>query len=209
MKLLVFGATGPTGRELVSQALGQGHEVTAFARKPDAVPAYQGKLRVAQGDTMRDPQSVTEALRGQDAAVSALGLGKVFFPNRLMERSMQNIVPAMERAGVKRFVLMSAFGVGETARDAPLLPRLMYATLLSALFADKERGEEELRKSSLDWTIVYPVMLTDGPVTGKYRAAERLELSGLPTISRADVAHFMLGELAKPAYVRRAVELSY
>jgi putative NADH-flavin reductase len=194
---------------VVSQALAQGHEVTAFARRPQAVPAQQGRLRVAQGDTMRDPASIGEALKGQDAAVSALGLGQVFFPNRFMERSIGNIVPAMERAGVKRFVLMSALGVGESGRDAPLLPRFMYATLLSAIFADKARAEEELRKSSLDWTIVYPVLLTHGEMTGRYRAAERLELSGMPSISRADVAHFMLGELASPAYVRRSVAISY
>lgn len=209
MKLVLFGATGPTGRQLVAQALEQGHDVTAFARHPEAVPAQQGKLRVEQGDTMRDPQSVAQALQGQDAAFSTLGTGHVLFPNRLMERSMANLVPAMERAGVKRFVLMSAFGVGETARTSPLLPRFVYATLLSGVFADKERGEALLRKSSLDWTIVYPTRLTDGPLTGNYRAGERVELFGMPAISRADVAHFMLSQLASTAYVRRGVVVSY
>ena len=209
MRLLVFGATGPTGRELVAQALAQGHEVTAFARRPDAVHARQGKLRVAQGDAMRDPQSIAEALKGQDAALCALGTGKVLFPARLQERSMGHIVPAMERAGVKRFILMSAFGVGHTARDAPLVPRLMYATVLAGVFGDKARGEETVRSSSLDWTIVYPTILTDGPRTGVYRAGETIELQGLPQISRADVAHFMLAQLASEAYLRRGVALSY
>ena len=206
MKLVVFGATGPTGRELVSQALEQGHEVTAFARRPVPID----NVRVVQGDAMRDPYSVAEALHGQDAAVSALGLGKVLIPNRFFQRSIENIVPAMERAGVKRLVWMSSYGVGDTARDAPLpLPlRLAYSTLLAAVFADKEKGERTLRASTLDWTIVYPVTLTDGPRTGTYRAGAELKLDGMPSISRADVAHFMLRELADNAYVKRGVVLS-
>lgn len=204
MKLVVFGATGPTGRELVSQALEQGHEVTAFARRPVPID----NVRVVQGDAMRDPYSVAEALHGQDAAVSALGLGKVLIPNRFFQRSIENIVPAMERAGVKRLVWMSSYGVGDTARDAPLPLRILYSTVLSAVFSDKEKGERTLRASTLDWTIVYPTTLTDGPRTGSYRAGEQLTLEGMPSISRADVAHFMLRELVDNAYVKRGVVLS-
>jgi putative NADH-flavin reductase len=208
LKLLVFGATGPTGRHLVSQALEQGHEVTAFARQPEAI-APRERLRVLQGDTTRDAAAVAAAIRGKDAIVSALGVGNTFFPNGLMQRSLGNIVPAMEREGVKRLVLMSAFGVGASKDNAPLIPRIMYCTLLSGIFADKQAAEDELRASALDWTIVYPVLLTSGPATGRYRAGERLELHGVPTISRADVAHFMLGEISRPQYLRKAVALSY
>jgi putative NADH-flavin reductase len=205
LKLLVFGATGPTGRQLVTQALEQGHEVTIVARRPQPMEG----VRAVQGDAMREPQAIAEALQGQEAVLCALGTGKVLFPNRLMERSLGNIVPAMERGGVSRLILMSAFGVGDTARDAPLVPRLLYATLLAAVFADKARGEERLRASTLDWTIVYPTVLTDGARTGVYRAGERLALEGLPTISRADVAHFMLAQLGSNAYLRQGVALSY
>ena len=206
MKILVFGASGPTGRRLVEQALERRHEVTVLVRKPGRFPAG---VRMVQGDMMREPLAIEEALRGNEAAISALGTGKVMFPNRLQERSLGHIVPAMERMGVRRLVVMSAFGVGDTARDAPVVPRLLYATVLSAVFADKARGEAIVRASSLDWTIVYPVVLTEGPRTGTYRAGERLELHGMPTVSRADVAHFMLEELEKRAYVRRGVALSY
>lgn len=207
MKVLILGATGPTGRELVSQALEQQHEVTVFARKPTEFPR---RIRVVQGDTMREPEAIADAVKGQDAVLSALGTGKVLFPNRIQERSLGNLVPAMERAGVKRLIVMSAFGVGDTLRDASLVQRMIYATLLSAVFSDKARGEETVRASSLDWTIVYPTVLNDGPRTGKYRIGERIEgLDGLPSISRADVAHFMLGELAAGAYVRRGVVITY
>ena len=206
MKLLVFGASGPTGQQLVAQAVEQGHEITAFARKPGGFPAG---VRVVEGDAMREPQAIAEALQGQEAVLSALGTGKVMFPNRLQERSLGNIVPAMEQAGVRRLIVMSAFGVGNTARDASLVQRLMYATLLAAVFADKARGEERVRASTLDWTIVYPTVLTDGARTGQYRVGETLAMQGLPTISRADVAHFMLGELGSRAYIGRGVIVSY
>ena len=189
MKLVVFGASGATGEELVAQALAKDHAVTAFARRPHAPGT-------------RDAAAVAEAVRGQDAVISTLGVRNTFFPSALMQRSVANIVAAMDAAGVKRFVLMSAYGVGASRDDAPLLPRLIYCTFLRAIFADKEVAEERLRASALDWTIVYPVLLTNGPRTGHYRAGERLELHGLPTISRADVADFMLGEIASPRYLR-------
>ena len=147
-------------------------------------------------------------MRGQDAVASALGIGNTLFPNGLMQRSLANIMQAMERAGVRRLVLMSAFGVGASRHEAPLVPHLMYSTFLRCIFADKEAAEERLRARALDWTLVYPVLLTNGPLTGRYRAAEDLVLAGLPSISRADVAHFMLGELDRPRYLRKTVVLS-
>jgi len=104
---------------------------------------------------------------------------------------------------------MSAFGVGESRRDAPLIPRIMYRVLLSGIFADKKAGEDEIRRSSLDWTIVYPVLLTDGPLTGSYRVGEHVELRGMPKISRADVAHFMLAEMKNRAFLRKVAVISY
>jgi uncharacterized protein YbjT (DUF2867 family) len=205
MKLVVFGATGPTGRHLVSQALAEGHEVTAFARRRPAIE----QVRIVQGDAFAQPDTVAAAIRGQDAVLSALGVSRTFFPHGLIERSVRNIVQAMEREGVRRFVLMSAFGVGDSKREAPALPRLMYGTLLRAIFADKKAAEDYLRARDLDWTIVYPVLLTNGPLRRSYRVGERLPLRGMPTISRADVAHFMLSELARPHYVRRVPVLSY
>ena len=207
MKLAVFGATGPTGKEVVAQALDRGYQLTAFARRPQAVPEHE-RLCVVPGDATRDALAVAEAVRGQDGVVSALGVRSSFFPRDLMQRSLANIVPAMEKAGVRRFVLMSAFGVGDSRKDAPLVPRLMYNTLLACIFADKRAAEDQLKRSALDWTIVYPVLLTNAPRSVRYRAAERLELRGFPSISRADVADFMLRELVERRFVRRSVVLS-
>jgi putative NADH-flavin reductase len=208
LKLLVFGATGPSGRQLVQQALSQGHEVTVFARNPEVLAADK-RVRIAAGDATRDAEQIAEAMRGQEAVISALGRRNTFRSDNLIARSMRLILPAMEQAGVRRLVVMSAFGVGASRRDAPLIPRIMYRVLLSDIFADKKAAEDEIRRSSLDWTIVYPVLLTDGPLTGSYRVGEHIELRGMPKISRADVAHFMLAELTGRAFVRKVAVISY
>lgn len=207
MKLLVLGATGGTGREVVRQAIERGHEVTVLARRPDALPARE-RLRVVPGDATRDDAAMAEALAGQDAVVSSLGRGSSLQSENLMQRSFARMLPAMDKAGVRRFVMVSASGVGESADSAPLIPRLMYRTMLADLFADKKAGEDMLRASTLDWTIVRPVILTNGALRGRYRAAEALPLSGLPRISRADVAHFILGELQANRYLRKVVVLA-
>ncbi|MGH8767187.1 MAG: NAD(P)-dependent oxidoreductase [Burkholderiales bacterium] len=209
MNILVFGATGPTGQQVVNQALSQGHTVTAFVRNPAALPISDQRLRVVIGDTTRDTPEIVGAMSGQDVVISALGRRSTFKSDHLIERSMQAIVPAMKRAGVRRLILVSAFGVGESRRDAPLIPRIMYRVLLSDIFADKKAAEDNVRRENLDWTFVYPVLLTDGPMTGAYRVGDRLELHGLPKISRADVAHFILAEVGKRAFVGKVAVISY
>jgi putative NADH-flavin reductase len=178
-------------------------------RGPTALPISDERLRVLTGDATQDSARIAEALHGQDVAVSALGRRNTFSSDHLIERSLRAIVPQMLQAGVRRFILVSAFGVGESRRDAPLVPRIMYRLLLSDIFADKLAGEDYLKQSKLAWTIVQPVLLTDGPLTGRYRAAERLELRGLPKISRADVAHFVLTEAQSGAFAGRTAAISY
>ena len=208
MKILVFGATGGTGREVVRQGLDQGHEITAFVRRPEALAIAHERLRVAVGDAAADDRAIAQALAGQEAVVSSLGRGNSLRSEGLMRRFMARIVPALERLGPRRFILVTAFGVGDSAHDAPLVPRIMYCTLLAGLFADKKVAEETVRASALDWTIVRPVILVGGGATGRYRAGESLALRGLPQISRADVAHFILGEIGAKRFVRKVVALA-
>src|SRR5439155_20580419 len=111
--------------------------------------------------------------------------------------------PAMKRRGVSRLILESALGVGQSAEHAPAAFRLAFVTVLRQVGRDKAAAEDYLRASDLDWTIVYPPSLTNGPATGAYRSGETLELGGVPTISRADVAHFMLNQLDDASYSRR------
>ncbi len=193
----------------MKQALSRGHTVTAVVRNPESGPINEKRVRVVIGDTTRDRFQVAEAVSGQDVVISALGCHSSFKSDHLIERSMQAIVPAMERAGVRRLIVVSAFGVGESRRNAPLIPRIMYRVFLGEIFADKKAAEDDLRRSSLDWTIVYPVLLTNGAMTGAYRVGERLELHGIPKISRSDVAHFMLAEIENRAFVRKVAVISY
>jgi len=208
MKIAVFGASGGTGREVVSQALEAGHEVTIFVRDPNVSGVALERVRIVVGDTLHDDAKVAEAVRGQDAVVSALGRRASFKSEDLIRLSLQSIVSAMERNGVRRLVLVSAFGVGDSRRDAPLIPRLLHRMLLTNIFADKKAAEDDLRRSSVDWTVVYPVLLTDGPRTRRYRVGERLELSGVPKIARADVADFVVAQLASRDYVRKVAVIS-
>ncbi|HEX9182437.1 MAG TPA: NAD(P)H-binding protein [Burkholderiales bacterium] len=209
MRLLVLGATGGTGLEVLRQALAQGHELTAFARDPAKLTVADARLQVIPGALPADATPLEAALSGRDAVVCSLGVRNALKSGGLIANAMRVLVPAMERARVRRLLLVSANGVGETYASSPLLPRIMYRLLLSDIFADKAAGEAIVRASSLEWTIAYPVLLTDGPRTGRYRAGEALELRGMPKISRADVADFLLRELADRAFVRKGAVLSY
>jgi uncharacterized protein YbjT (DUF2867 family) len=206
-KFLLLGATGGTGRELLSQALAEGHEVTVLVRSRDRLGADAGHVRVLIGDVLDEGFDLSAALRGQDAVVSTLGVGNSLRSRGLIGRAVPRIVAAMESAGVRRFILTSAYGVGETMRDVPFLPRVVMTLLLRDLYADKKAGEAALRESALDWTIVHPVTLTDGPRTGTCRVAPRLKLAGFPRISRADVAEFLLAQVGDRTFSRQDVLL--
>jgi len=202
-RLLILGATGGTGRAVVEQALAAGHELTAFVRDPAALPA--GPIRAVPGDFVRDAARLDEAMRGQEAVISALGVGRSFRPAGLIARAAPQVVIAMQRAGVRRLVFVSAFGLGPTWPDTPLLPRLFIRTLLRRVYADKAAGEVAILQSALDWTILYPAGLTNGPRTGRARVGEHLTLRGLPTVSRADVAAVALRVLDDDATIRQSL----
>ena len=195
MKVVVFGATGGTGREIVRQAREQGHAVTEFTR-------------ATHGDVTADRDAVAAAIRGQDAVISALGRGNSFRSEQLMSRSMDIILPAMQREGVRRLIVTSAFGVGDQHHYAPFLAKLFFRLALRHIYADKAIADDFVRRSGLDWTIVSPTKLTDGPRTGNYRAGEHLELRGMPKISRADTADFIVKQLTDTAWLRKTVIVS-
>jgi putative NADH-flavin reductase len=203
--ILVIGATGGIGRAVLEQAEAAGLSVTVLVRDPSRLPPSSRLARVVTGDLLETPGVLDQAIPGHAVVISALGVGKSFASGRLISRSAPAIVAAMRQHGVRRLIFTSAFGVGATRRDTPLLPRLFIATLLRDIYADKHAGEQAILQSELDWTIVYPVGLTDGPKTGKYRVGERLPLKGFPTIARADVADFMLRQADDRRFIRKGV----
>lgn len=206
-KVLVLGATGGTGQQVVTQALQLGHAVTALARDPARVSLSSDRLRVIKG-SVTDAEALAGAMRGQDVVISALGAGKSFKPRGLIADSVPRIVRAMKDEGVRRLVFTSAFGVGETLRDAPLVPRIFMRTLLRNIYRDKVAGESQLVDSGLDWTLVCPTGLVDGNPTGRCRAGERLSLRGFPTVRRGDVAAFLLAQIDDPSYLGKRVLIS-
>jgi putative NADH-flavin reductase len=207
-KVLILGATGGTGQRLVAAALQRGHLVTAFVRDSRPMALTSDRLRVLTGDVTGDDLALATAMRDQDVVISALGAGKSFKSHGVIAQGMPRIVRAMENEGVRRLIFTSAFGVGETYRDVPLLPRLFIRLLLQDIYRDKEAGEAILRASGLDWTLVYPAGLVDAPATGRYRTGERLALRGFPRIARADVADFLLAQIEDTTFVRKGVLIS-
>ncbi len=209
MKLTVFGSTGKTGRELLTQALAQGHDVVAFARTPARIDDINHeRLRVVQGDVL-DPAAVGDAIAGQHAVLFAVGSG----PERttLREDGTRIVVEAMSKAGVRRLICLSSLGVGDSRANLPFFTKyVIVSVFLRHAFADHERQEAVVTQSALDWIIVRPPHLTDGPRTGVYR-------HGFPTtdrqiagkISRADVADFMLKQLTDDTYLRQSPGVSY
>jgi putative NADH-flavin reductase len=199
VKLLILGATGPTGRQLVEQALAAGHSVAALVRRSTDLAGVE----ILKGDAT-DPSAIAGAIRGRDAVLSALGTGKSFKGGGVVSRAAANLVGA----NVNRLLCVSAFGVGESIDEATLPQKLFFQTLLRGIYADKAKADATIQSSRMEWTIVRPVVLTNGPRTGSYRVGEHLPLRGLPKISRADVADFMIRELNERKWIRKTVVIS-
>ncbi len=204
-RLLILGATGGTGRSLVAQALEQGHHVTALVRDPSRLGSLRDRVDVVQGDCTRDDELLSEAVRGKDAVISALGVGKSFDSRNLIGTCMPRVVNAMQVNGVHRLIHLSAFGVGDTLSQIPFVPKLFVRTLLRGIYRDKAAGEKAIHGSSVDWTVVYPTGLSDRKGGEAIRSGEQLALRGFPTIARADVAAFLLSQLSDVRFVRRNV----
>ena len=210
MKIAIFGATGGTGRELLQQALERGHQVTAIVRDPAAVTLTHARLQVKAGDAMR-PASFAHALQQQDAVLSAIGISSFWAslkPMTFHRQSAQNIVDQMAKAGVKRLVCLTSVGV--LAKPiGPLFYRWLVKPLLRNKYEDMRQMEQIVRASKLDWTIVRPFRLVDGEQTGHYRVGVSGALDNAGSISRADVAEFMLGQLDTQANWQRSVAIAY
>ena len=194
---------------MVTQALDAGHEVTVLVRSPEKIPVRHARLHVTVGSVTDDDGALARAVTGHDAVLSALGRGTSFTSNGLIEASVPPIVSAMRSAGVRRLIFTSAIGVGEAIEDAPIFSKIMVRLLLKDIYADKAAGEALIRQSNLDWTVVQPAQLTNGPLTRRYQVGDRLKLTGIPRISRADLAHFLLAQLDDTAYVRNVARIGY
>ena len=208
MNLLIVGATGGTGQQLVSQALERSHRVTALVRKMPSAEPRPGLITVL-GNVL-DASSLDGAVQGQNAVLSALGHKQFFRPTHILSEGTRNLIGAMRRHGVRRFVCETALGISDAWWQMGLYYTLFVRPIILPLyFWDKTRQEAVIRASDLDWTIVRPGALTNGPKRGHYRHGPRVgHWLRTVRISRADVAAFMLDQLTDDRYVRTTVGIA-
>lgn len=211
MKIVIFGAAGATGRIVVERALAQGHEVTAFDRHTEPLTIRDPKLTLVQGDIF-NPSQVEAAIAGRDAVISVLGV-RPGVTTPVCSEGTRNIIAAMQKLGVKRFISQSAFAVAALDGEwlqVPYLPIILpFFPKVKAMFADKVLQEQEILHSDLDWIIVRPAKLTDGPGTGEYIVKDPLMIGPRAKISRADVADFLLKQVNDDTYLHRIPRLKY
>ena len=191
MKLVILGATGGTGLEIVRQAIERRHSVKALVRSPDRLKPFWDRITIKRGDLL-DSRQLEGAIKGQDAVLSAFGprvpISKT--DANLLERFAVALTDAMAHAGVSRVVVES---VAFLFKDSIVPPTYVFGRLFfPGIVADASAMEQVFAGSQLDWTMVRPPQLTDKPYTGKYRVREgHLPRFGFK-ISRADVADFMV-----------------
>ena len=212
MKLIVFGATGATGKRIVEQALEQGHLVTAFVRDPSKLGLMHSNLAIAKGDIM-DLSSIIPAVQGQEAVLCAIGAPANKTGN-IRSEGTKNIIQAMKATGVKRLICQTSMGYGDSKKFLDQTPfifkHIIVPFILKKAFADHALQEEYIKQSQLDWIIARPANLTDEAYTGVYKQGFPITEKKLKMkISRADVADFMLKQLTTNTYLRKTPSLSY
>lgn len=207
MKLIVFGSTGGIGQEIVVQALEADHEVTAIARRPEAITIRHPHLEVVRGDVL-DAATFQQAMVGKDAVISSIGVTNRK-PTTLYSSGISNIMQAMMAAHVRRIMCISATGLEPGNWFQHLFAKPILWRLLKEMYTDLVRMETEVKQSSLDWTIVRPPALNNKPRTGVYHAGINMPLKDAWFISRADVASYMLSILSSPETNCATVEIAH
>jgi len=204
MKILVLGATGATGRLIVSQALAKGHAVVALVRKK-ATAADLAGAELVEGDA-RDGAALTRAVAGCDAVVSSLGTAMSPFREvTMLSTATRALVGVMAKQNIRRLVCITGIGAGDSRGHGGFFyDRLFLPLMLRNVYEDKDRQENAIRASALDWIIVRPTALNDKPPRGHIRALT--DLSGIQggTIARADVADFVVQQLTADTWLRKA-----
>lgn len=212
MRISVLGAAGGSGRRVVEQALREGHHVTAAVRSPDRfppldiAPEHAGRLRVMRAD-VRDPDSLPTVTAGHDAVVVAIGPpGRRAM--RLYSDGARAVVDTMQRCDVGRLIAITSAGVRDDDPELALWYRLLVRPLLRDIYSDMRLMEDTVRTSGLDWTLVRPVLLVDRDPTDTYRVRDDATPRRGRTITRTDLARFIVNEVDRPQWSRRTPTLA-
>ena len=208
--LLIIGASRGIGLETIRRALDQGYQVRAFARSASQIPLTHAQLTKVNGDALK-AEDVAAALEGANAIIQTLGAkaGLAMFtgPIRLFSDATRILIQAMEKAGVKRLICVTGFGSGDSREHMPALLRLPFELVLGRVYDDKAVQEMMIRRSALSWVIARPGVLTNGPRTGRYKSLDKPADWRSGTISRADVADFLVKQVEDDAYLGKTPAL--
>jgi putative NADH-flavin reductase len=215
MKVLVFGATGGSGRAAVQQLLAQGHEVSAFTRRVSN-DRELSPVRSIQGDVM-NAADVERAVQGQDAVVVTLGISenplrvRLFGPAHtsltVRSRGTRHIIDAMRKHGVRKLVVQTTFGVGATRDRLSFVDRLFFDLILKPQIADTELQNSDVAESGLDWVLIQPVHLTDGAEDTMPFISTAGEI-GQHKVTRNSVGRLLAQAVATPELVRKSIAAS-
>ena len=203
MNVLVLGATGSVGGHLVRQGLARGHRITVLVRSPEKMRAFEGRLTILQGDVL-DRHAVEKAVAGQEAVIYSVGVSTIS-PTTLFSQSTKILLEAMVGNGVKRLICITGVGAGETRGHGGFFyDRIIFPLFTKHRYQDKDRQEELIRNSTLDWIIVRPAPFHEGESSGTLQAVTEVHGVTLRRITRAEVATFALDQLTDNRFLRNA-----
>lgn len=206
MKVVVFGATGRSGRRVVKRALDEGHAVTGIARTPSKMELTHAQLTLVRGDIL-NYDSFANVFEGQDAIISTVGKGERFGSVELYSEGIENIIRAMETYGLSRLIAITSGGTypGWDRKNSIFYELLIKRVLLRGEYMDMKRMEDRIMDTNLEWTVVRPSGLTDEEGTGEYRVKIGYSIPESNTTTRDDLAEFIVDELESNQFVREGV----
>jgi putative NADH-flavin reductase len=209
-RVLIIGASKGIGLETTRQALEAGHRVRAFARSAADIGISDPKLEKVRGNALRE-SDVIAAVTGMNAVIQVLGvgLGDLFLPVHLFSDATRLLLAAMQAQGVKRLICVTGFGAGDSRASINCLQILPFRFFFGRAYDDKDVQERLIKDSALNWTIARPGVLTNGSRTGRYKVLKEPSEWRNGTISRADVADFLVQQIEDQAYLRKTPVLVY
>ena len=207
-KVIIFGATGGTGQELVKQALELNYKISVFVRQPEKLKVSVENIQIFKGNVLNQ-EEVDLAMLGQDVVLCSLGV-PANNKSILRTEGTMNIIHAMRKNAVKRLICQTSLGFGDSKEVLPWhMKYLIVPFILKNAFRDHELKESKIVDSSLDWTIVRPGNMTNGKRTSHYKHGFRPDEKIKLKIARADVAEFMLNQIKEIEYIGKKVGISY
>lgn len=210
MKIAIVGATGRTGRHVLTKALESGHEVIVLARNPDAIAVRHERLRVERGDVL-DRSSIDAALSGVDAVISTIASADPRKPGTLISQGIENIVLSAEKAGVKMIIFESSLMM-TTGNDLSLVSRTLVAiarSLTRAFYVEYLAAEKVIQRSSLDWVIVRAPALVQEPASESYICGPSARINLIKPLSYQDAADCLVRALVETSWTGKIVNVGH